>query len=188
MPNPVPTELSLLDHDVAAPALTLANKVFTYANNAFTRANPVFASANNVFTLASQLPAHQLHNPVAPTNTVFAPANNALALAKGTALLSIISWRSREYRDPQIIENKAQSPKVFQNFPPKPTSLCTRASNWEEEHEPTSEQSPIFLGRARLPTGNRTVSLRRSLSRRKYAPRRDTQNQRHRCGQKNCDQ
>jgi hypothetical protein len=116
MPNPVPTELSLLDRDVAAPALTLANNVFTYANNAFTRANPVFASATNVFTLASQLPAHQLHNPVAPVNTVFASVNKALALPKVTALFSVIGRRSQKYRDPQTAENKAQSPEICSEF------------------------------------------------------------------------
>src|ERR1700735_4796942 len=82
------------------------NNVFTYANKVFARANPLSARASNVFAPASQLPAHQLHNPVALVNTVFAPANNALALAKGTALFSIISRRSQKYRDPQTTENK----------------------------------------------------------------------------------
>jgi hypothetical protein len=120
MPNPVPTELSLLDRDVAAPALTLANNVFTYANN--------------VFTLASQLPAHQLHKPVAPTNTVFAPANNALALAKVTALFSIISRRSQKYRDPQIAENKAQSPKSLSEFSAEADIALYKGKQLEEEH------------------------------------------------------
>jgi hypothetical protein len=71
---------------------------------------------NNVFTLASEVPAHQLHNPVAPVNTVFAPANNALALAKGTALLSITSRTSQKYRHPQTAENKllSKTKKFFQ--------------------------------------------------------------------------